>query len=69
MTDNSSAFPSLLFSMIFVNGFMFKSAVENFCSNLHYAAAITSLLTLTDFSVFLGRQIVFNLYTNLTELT
>ena len=67
MTDNSSASPSLLFGMIFVN--WFSSVMENFCSNLHYAAAITWLLTLINFSAFLGRQIVFNRYTKLTEMT
>ena len=68
MACNSSSSPSLLFGVIFVCWFLFNSAVENFCSNIHYAAAITWLLIWTTFSVFLGRHIVFNLYTKLTEM-
>ena len=69
MTDNSSASPSVLFGMIFVNWFLFNSSVENFWWDPHYAAAIPGLFTLANFSVFLGRHIVFNLYTKLTEKT
>ena len=69
MTDNSSASPSLLFGMIFVHWFLFSSSVEKFCSNPHCAAAITWLFTSTNFSVFWGWHIVFNLYTKLTEKT
>ena len=36
MSDNSSASSSLLFGMIFVNRFLFSSAVENVCTNLLY---------------------------------
>ena len=45
VTDNSWASPTLLFGMIFVNWFLFSSAMENVCSNLHYAAPIAWLLT------------------------